>query len=241
MDIVKLSWSGGKDSTASVLLHNQRGDELKIVTFIPMLTDEIPLIRKSHFEFINNTAERFRNFGHTVHILTGRTYLDHFYRAKTRGKYKGTIAGYDLGVGYCKFRDYSKIQTLKDFNVGYYDYESIGIAVDETARHGQLNDKLRSILVEQNITEKQAYDICVRTGMLSPQYELSGRDGCCICPNAKDIEYIEYLKEYPDAIEILRTMDYVYSEHLKKGEIKPDSPFRNHMNFTDRMIKLGVI
>lgn len=35
-DTVKISWSGGKDSTASVLLHLERGDNCKVVYYIPV-------------------------------------------------------------------------------------------------------------------------------------------------------------------------------------------------------------
>ena len=33
---VKVSWSGGKDSTCSVLLHLQAGYKVKVVNYIPM-------------------------------------------------------------------------------------------------------------------------------------------------------------------------------------------------------------
>lgn len=238
MAIVKVSWSGGKDSTADVILNTKDWNTCKIVCFIPMLTNEIPLIRKAHYEHIINTAEVFESWGHTVNIITGRTYEEHFYRIKTKGKYKGTMAGYDLGIGYCAFRDYSKVANLKKFDVGYYDYESIGIAIDETDRLSQLNDKLRSTLAEHNYTEQMAKDLCIQYGLLSPQYKLSGRDGCCICPNAKDIEYIEYLKEYPKAKDILLQMDIDYKN--AKG-IKPDKPFRKHEDFTEKMKRLNII
>ncbi len=238
MAITKVSWSGGKDSTADIILETiYDSNTCKIVSFIPMLTDDIPLIRKAHYEHIMKCAERFKDWGHEVHILTGRNYVEHFTRIKKVGKYKGTIAGYDLGLGYCKFRDYSKIDTLKKFDVGYYDYESIGIAYDEIKRHGQLTEKLRSTLCEHKYTEKMAYDLCVQWGMLSPQYELSGRDGCCICPNAKDIEYKEYLKEFPQAKNILMELDDLYNS---SENVKPDKPFRNHENFTDRIKRLDI-
>ena len=238
MNVVKVSWSGGKDSTADIILETFDGNKCKIVSFIPMLTNDIPLIRKGHYEHILKCAERFRQWGHDVNIVTGRTYVEHFSRIKTRGKYKGTIAGYDLGIGYCKFRDYSKIATLKDFDVGHYDYESIGIAYDEVKRHNQLNDKLRSTLCEHHYTEQMSFNLCKAWDMLSPQYDLTGRDGCCICPNAKDIEYIEYLKEFPQAKEILIELDCIYNNSYN---VKPDKPFRNHENFTDKMKRLNII
>ena len=43
-DIVKIGWSGGKDSTCAVMKHIERGDKVKAVCWVPMLTKEIPLI-----------------------------------------------------------------------------------------------------------------------------------------------------------------------------------------------------
>ncbi len=34
MDIVKIGWSGGKDSTCAVYKHLERGDKLKIVSYL---------------------------------------------------------------------------------------------------------------------------------------------------------------------------------------------------------------
>lgn len=66
MDIVKVGWSGGKDSTASVLLHLEQGDKVKAVCYVPMFTKDIPLITKEHYDFIVHTAERLRQMGAEV-------------------------------------------------------------------------------------------------------------------------------------------------------------------------------
>ena len=76
-DIVKVSWSGGKDSTCAMLKHLESGNVVKAVCYIPMLTPEIPLIMKNHYEFIQNTAERFRNMGAEVNIISGMDYYTH--------------------------------------------------------------------------------------------------------------------------------------------------------------------
>lgn len=89
MAIVKVSWSGGKDSTAAVLLHLKRGDMVKAVCYIPMFTNKIPLILKDHYEFILNTADYFRSLGAEVWIVSGMTYYDYVLHRATRGKHKG--------------------------------------------------------------------------------------------------------------------------------------------------------
>ena len=57
-DIVKVSWSGGKDSTCAVMKHIEAGHIVKVVCYVPMLTELIPLLTEEHYDFILNTAWR---------------------------------------------------------------------------------------------------------------------------------------------------------------------------------------
>lgn len=239
-DIVKVSWSGGKDSTASVLLHTALGHKCKIVCYIPMLTNTIPLILKNHYAFILETADKFKSLGHDVSIITGKNYCRIFNERITRGKNTDKKRGYSLGFGFCVFRDLSKIKSLTTYDVGFYDYEDIGIAFDEVKRQHQLNINKRSILTELKVSEKHAKDICFRLHVLSPHYDTSTRDGCAICPNASINELDLYIKDYPHAKKILMQLDKKYNDLYNKGEIKDNNgekiyPYRNHKNFTDRM------
>ena len=43
MSVVKIGWSGGKDSTCAIMKHLERGDLVKAVCWIPMLTKEVRL------------------------------------------------------------------------------------------------------------------------------------------------------------------------------------------------------
>lgn len=239
MDVVKICWSGGKDSTASVILHINEGHKCIVVCYIPMLTNDIPLIAKEHYEFIQNTADIFRANGCEVHIITGKTYIELFYEEITRGKNKGKIRGYNLGFGFCGFRNLSKIKALNDF-VCEYDYLDIGIAFDEIKRQNQLNDIKRSILVEKQITEENAKKICEFYGLLSPIYYNIKRDGCLICPNAKVIEIGKLITDYPKSREILINLDKDSELYFYRGQIKDNKgsmvfPYRNYKTFTDRI------
>lgn len=126
-----------------------------------MFTEEIPLLLKDHYEFIQKTAKRFRDMGAEVYMVTGMTYYDFVLRRKTKGPDKGGIMGFPLFIPrMCKFKNFGKIKELKSCDVGYYDYEDIGIAYDEKERQSQLNEKQRSILVEYEVTEQQAMELC---------------------------------------------------------------------------------
>lgn len=63
METVKISWSGGKDSTCATHLHLLKGHNCIICNYMPMFDDETPLLLKNHYEFIMETAERFRKMG----------------------------------------------------------------------------------------------------------------------------------------------------------------------------------
>ena len=215
MDTVKLSWSGGKDSTAAAILHIARGDVVKMVYYIPYLTDDIPLIMPKHYDFIQTAAARFAAMGAYVYQAHGITYWQHVHMIKTKGANAGRPRGYALGFGFCGFRDYSKIPALNRVNVGVYDYQDIGIASDEIGRQSQLNDKKRSILTECNITESTAIKICMDNNLLSPIYSgRESRDGCAICPYAPPERLQDYVNAYPKSRDILLAIVAVHGMYL---------------------------
>ena len=188
-DVVKVSWSGGKDSTCAVMRHIERGDTVKAVCYIPMFTDTIPLLLKDHYEFILRTADKFRSMGAEVYIVKGITYYEYVHKRSSRGKFKGRPFGFPCVIKeWCGFKRDSKLKALSEIDIGQYDYEDIGIAADETRRHAQLTDKKRSILCELGITEQMATEFDKEHGVLSPHYKTHGRDGCTLCPHAKASE-----------------------------------------------------
>jgi hypothetical protein len=230
MAIVKVGWSGGKDSTCSVLLHLEQGDTVKAVCYIPMFTEDIPLITKKHYEFILKTADRFRKMGAEVYIVSGMTYWEYCLDIARNGKNKGQVKGYPF-VNCCGFRRDSKIKAVTNCDVGQFDYLDIAIAYDETSRHNQLDDKKRSILVEKRISELEATKFCIEKNLYSPHYEISGRDGCVLCFNAKPIERKIWFNDYPQAREKVREL---------QDKLKPllfgrpnEFPLRNYKYFID--------
>ena len=70
----------------------------------------------------------------------------------------------------CGFKRDGKLKALSLCDVGEYDYEGVGIAFDEVKRHKQLNEHLRSILVEKKITEQMATNRCIERELYSPHY-----------------------------------------------------------------------
>lgn len=237
-DIVKVSWSGGKDSTCAVDLHLERGDYVKAVCYVPMFTDKIPLILKKHHDFILKTADFFRSKGAEVNIIHGQTYWDYVTRVATRGKYKGKIYGFPCPQnGRCGFKRDSKQKACESFNVGYYDYESIGIAIDEVSRQNQLlGNKKRSILCEMGYTELMATRRCIEKGLYSPHYSTLKRDGCVLCYNAPPCAREMWFLDYPEARELVIQLQDIVKEQ------RPDRPpLRNYEYFIETdVIQLSI-
>ena len=100
------SWSGGKDSTAGVILDHIHGLPPSTIVFSEVMFDRkrgISGERPEHIDFIKNKAKPlFESWGYTVEILHAeKDYLDCFFRVLEKskdetaiGKYKGwVIAG----------------------------------------------------------------------------------------------------------------------------------------------------
>jgi hypothetical protein len=211
------------------MLHIERGDIVKAVCYVPMFTKEIPLITKRHYDFIQTTASHFRNLGASVYFAEGMTYWDYVTHRALRGKFKGQIFGFPwFGSGQCGFKRDSKLKAVSSVDVGYFDYESIGIAADEYKRHGQLNNLKRSILVEQGRTELFCTQFCYNNGLLSPHYEYADRDGCILCFNAKERERQVWYSDYPESIPLL-----IQLQNIVKQERPDRFPLRNYKWFID--------
>lgn len=227
-ETVKIGWSGGKDSTCAVMKHLEAGHHVKAVCYIPMLTQNIPLIAKAHYDHIMHVAKRFRSLGAEVHIVSGTTYYEYVTRPAKTGKNKGKILAWPyIGRGRCGFKRDSKLKAIVETDVGHYDYEDIGIAADETDRTKQLTEAKRSILTECGITEKDAETFCKARDLYSPQYNNSKRDGCVLCPEAKDAEIEQWLRDYPDARQIVVELQNI----VKRERPDRDPPRRAYKWF----------
>ena len=230
-DIVKVNWSGGKDSTAAALLHLERGHDVSMVCYVPMFDDEIPLITKRHFEFILDAKARFEAMGALVLLVHGLTYCGYVLHVSQKGKFKGQIFGFPwYGRGQCGFKRDSKLKALAfaDSVIGSYDYEDVGIAYDEPERFGVLSPSKRSILVENKYTEPDCVLLTISRNLYSPHYQDNRRDGCVLCCNSSPEERASWLADYPQAKDRL-----LFLERVVKEERPDRPPLRNYKYFSD--------
>lgn len=189
-----VSWSGGKDSTASIILAHEYKEPIDLIIFSEVMFDkEISGELPEHIDFIKDKCiPLFKSWGYETKILhSDLTYMDIFLREPTRGKRFGTgmITGFPM-AGKCQINRSVKIspikQFLKDFKEEFIQY--IGIAIDEPKRLTRLDKNKISLLAKYKYTEQMAFDLCKKYDLLSPIYDFAPRGGCWFCPNARDYE-----------------------------------------------------
>lgn len=196
------SWSGGKDSTASIILAHEHNESLDLIIFSEVMFDEntsgeLP----EHIDFIKNKAiPKFEEWGYEVKILhSNKTYLDCFYQVQRRSRIPERIGkrwGFPM-TGKCMINSQCKIWQIKKFwkEIKEPFIQYIGIAVDEPTRMERIvnSGNKVSLLEKYGYTEKMAFELCEKYDLLSPIYDFVPRGGCWFCPNARYAE-LKYLR-----------------------------------------------
>lgn len=190
------SWSGGKDSTASIILAHEHNEPLELIIFSEVMFDknisgELP----EHIDFIKNKCiPLFESWGYETKILhADLTYMDIFLRQPVRGKRFGTgmRTGFPMS-GRCQINRSVKVLPIKRFLKGFEEEftQYIGIAIDEPVRLDRVvkTSSQISLLQKYGHTEQMAFDLCKKYDLLSPIYDFAQRGGCWFCPNARDAE-----------------------------------------------------
>lgn len=207
----RIAWSGGKDSTATVILAHQQGIEVDSIDYVDMrynahISAQLPFVA----DFIETASERFRQWGYKVRFLKPeKTAVDLAYQRFKRSKYDRN----GLMYGCLAFMRMGCIFTKEKQNIlpKHSSKCIVGIAIDEPVRLARLTNRNSiSLLAYGNITEKECFDICRKEGLLNPIYNIDcfKRDGCFFCPNSKQSQ-IEYLKKhyphhYKMALDLVR-------------------------------------
>lgn len=209
------SWSGGKDSTASIILAHEHNEPLDLIIFSEVMFDEnISGELPEHIDFIKNKAiPLFESWGYEVEILrSDRTFIQNFYREVTRGKRYGS----GLRIGFpmamkCDINKRIKMKPIIDFYKSIKDdiTQYIGIAIDEPVRMERVAnaESKVSLLEKYGYTEQMALDLCKQYDLLSPIYEFAPRGGCWFCPNARYAELKHLRTNHPDLWEKLLELE----------------------------------
>lgn len=175
-------WSGGKDSTATIITMLEQGLEIeKIVHVRMMATETLPATHKVMTDFVDDCIARFQQLGLNIELKKSTPFEILANKITKRSKYSERIGkpkGFtECARGMCSFQK-EKVKMCES----KIENTMLGICYDEPER---MHEGRHSILFENKITQRMAYDICKSNGMLSPLYELGvRRDGCFFCPNA---------------------------------------------------------
>lgn len=210
------SWSGGKDSTASIILdHIHELPPSKIIMSEVMfdnkrgISGELP----EHMEWVHNKAvPLFRQWGYDVEILrSDKDYLTSFYHIIKKSKHQERIGGY-YGfpiAGMCAINRDCKVKPITDYykNIDEDYTQYVGIAIDEPRRLERLNGTNRiSLLTRYGYTENMAYELCKQYDLLSPIYDFTQRGGCWFCPNATYSEFAHVKAKHPELWDELKQL-----------------------------------
>lgn len=203
------SLSYGKDSCAMLEVIKQHNMPLdRIVHVEIMATDMIPADLPPMMEFKANADKIIKTrYGIEVeHIHAPKSYEEYFYMIRT-GKNKdfwGDIYGFPIRVGaWCS----SRLKEHILVKVGRGNYQYLGIAADEPNRFHNLTDRKISPLVEHDVTEAAAREICERLNLLSPIYTQTARGGCWFCHN-QPLDQLRMLRhDWPDRWALMLKWD----------------------------------
>ena len=198
-----VSFSGGKDSTAMLLMMLERDVPVDEIVFVDT-TKEFPEMHE-HIRAVESFINR------KITIL--KIDFDYWFsdHVKIKGKNKGQ-KGYgwpDHRNRWCTALKRDAIKRyLRQFNSELIT-EFHGIAFDELKR--TLNNPGRNIqypLVDWKITEQQALDYCYSKGFnWGDLYEKFSRVSCYCCPLSRLGELKRLLADYPDLWGEMRRLD----------------------------------
>ncbi len=203
-----VAWSGGKDSTATIILMHENRIPIEKIIYVRMMWDEdLPATLPVMTDFVDRAAEVFRAWGYDVQfvksIRTGRELAERVYKRSRYPERNGMRYGITAFLrGACSFTGVKQmtIRQAQDTSA----FNMIGYAADEGARIPRLGGRNQSVMVALGITEEEASDICRKYGLLSPLYGLGvKRDGCFFCPNAKAAERKMLMDTHPELVKII--------------------------------------
>lgn len=220
------SFSGGKDSTAMVLMALERGLPVDEVVFFdtgwefPQIYDHIDLFEKKT--------------GLKVVQLKPRVSLDYLMleRVISKGKHMG-MRGYGFPWSMGRYCTREKQDQLDAYARKIGECKRyVGIAADETKRIGK-NKRFKHILplVEWGVTEKDALEYCKKHGYhWGGLYNYFKRVSCWLCPLQSRNDLYTVFEKFPhlkqDFINRARTLEQSRrqqkEEYIAKGEPVPD-------------------
>lgn len=173
------SWSGGKDSMATILLALEHNEPLDRVVFSEVMFDhekgisgEIP----EHIQWIREVAiPKLESMGVKVDVVRSKKdYVGLCNQVLQSGKNKGKKYGHQSNNP-CFANSFLKIHPIKSYlsrkRKDYDVVQYVGIAIDEPKRLSRLEGTNKvSLLAKYGFTEEMAMEKCKEYDLVSPCY-----------------------------------------------------------------------
>ena len=208
-----VSFSGGKDSTAMLLMMLEKGMMIDDIVFCDT-GKEFPQMYE-HISKVENYI------GRKITILRNEKSFDYlmFDHIKKKGKNKGS-KGYgwvNMRVRWCTIALKQKV--FNRYMKGKKFIKYIGIAYDEPQRHQKIGLNDRHPLYDWKVTEKEALEYCYKRGFnWGGLYEHFDRVSCWCCPLKNGRELAVLYHYYPELWRALKDMDNkAYNKFKDKG------------------------
>lgn len=210
-------WSGGKDSTASIILAHLHNIPIDYIVFVEVMFDKKKKIsgeNPEHMKFIKRAIRLFNSWGYKCIVLRAEDdYLSLFHKVikkpRKHMEHAGMKRGFPLPACYirrdCKMKPIEKF--IRKFNEPVM--QIVGICADEKSRLESMHkDPMKVSLLENfGYTEKMAMELCEKHNLLSPTYKYSNRGGCWMCPFAKIEEHLAIRNLEPDAWNMFLSLE----------------------------------
>ena len=206
-----VQFSGGKDSTAMLLMMLERGMPIDDIIFCDTGM-EFPEMYK-HIDCVEQYIGR-----KVTKLKPPHSFVYYFAEyEKTRGKNKGK-RGYGWPRMWSRWcTRLFKIDLTAKYLRNISDYVLyIGIARDEPKRHEKIPDNVIHPLYDWGVTEAMALQYCYDRGLeWDGLYEKFRRVSCWCCPLQRINELRNLRKYYPDLWAQLLQMDDMVIHHFK--------------------------
>lgn len=197
-----VSLSGGKDSTAMLLMMLERGERVDEAVIFDTGW-EYPEMHEHLLRLEAYTSERYGFDAYTV-LVTGRSFdFFMFDHVRTRGEHKGE-KGYGWARPNARWCTKLKTSAIDRHLSGRGAVQCIGIAADEAHR---AKDK-RYPLIEWGVTEAEALAYCRARGFdWGGLYDCHRRLSCWCCPLQGLSDLRALRRTHPELWSRLRDMD----------------------------------
>ncbi len=223
----RVSYSGGKDSSAMLLMLLEKGYPITSIDFMDV-GYEYPEV----YEYIDKVDSFIKtNYGMTINKMPLKEnwqFKSWFYGKWTSGRHEGEMRGFPRVLGRC-YLSRQKARTLDRYDRTSYRY--IGIGYNERHREGD-RKLLLYPLIEWQITEDECVDYLKSVDMLPGHKKYFKRTGCTWCPKQSVGSAISLCIRHPEIWEQLKVWE-------KESPIGWNLPGKQTKDIEER-VKTGI-